>query len=187
MPPGCTLRPPDPRMTVPRTGSNALTGSVTKGSTMTWPQGPGDPYGQQPGYDPYGQQPYSSQPYSAQPAYPPVAYPQPMYAGYPARSTNGLAIAALICGIAGLFFVPIVASVLGVIFGHIARKQCRENNENGDGMALGGLVTGYIGLGFYLAGCGLYLVFVLAIFGSAATTSGSSYSDVFTVAAQLVG
>jgi len=157
---------------------------------MTWPQGPGDPYGQQqPGYDPYGQQPYSSQPYSGQPAYPPpVAYPQPMYAGYAApRPTNGLAIAALICGIAGLVIFPIVASVLGVIFGHIAKKQIRESGENGDGLALGGLITGYIGLGLYVLGCGLYLAFVLAIFGSAATTSGSSYSNVLTLVGQVLG
>ena len=33
------------------------------------------------------------------------------------------------------------------IFGYVARKQIRERNENGDGMAIAGIVLGWVGLG----------------------------------------
>src|SRR5258708_36402643 len=66
------------------------------------------------------------------------------YYQYPvARPTNGLAIAALVCGIAqfavGVTFIP------AIICGHMARRQIRETGEGGDGMALAGLILGYVG------------------------------------------
>jgi len=61
----------------------------------------------------------------------------------PAQSTNALAIAALVCGAAqfvtGITFIP------AIILGHIARSQIRKTGEQGDGMALAGLILGYIG------------------------------------------
>ena len=83
---------------------------------------------------------------------------------------NGLAITALVCGIVGVpmscLFVP---SVLAIIFGHIARGQIRRGQGGGDGMALAGLIMGYI----MTAIGGLYwlfniLFFTLAISGAAA-------------------
>ena len=153
-----------------------------------------DPYpqpteGQQPTY------PEDSQP--ASPEYPQAAYPQAGYpqagypqaghpqAGYPqpgayatygypypaAPANNGLAIASLVLGIAGLFIVPIIGSIAAVIMGHVARKQIRERGEGGDGMAVGGLVTGYIGGALWLA----ILVFavLLPIFLFAASSSST--------------
>lgn len=61
---------------------------------------------------------------------PPVGYPQPT------RPTNGMAIAALICG---LLFAP-----LGIIFGHISLSQIRRTGEQGRGLAIAGLVLGYL-------------------------------------------
>ena len=66
------------------------------------------------------------------------------YYQYPlARPTNGLAIASLVCGIAqfavGVTFIP------AIICGHMARRQIRQTGEAGDGMALAGLILGYIG------------------------------------------
>ena len=50
------------------------------------------------------------------------------------RTTNTLAIISFICGLLGLV-------------GHIARSQILQNpNEDGVGMALAGLIMGYIGL-----------------------------------------
>jgi len=57
--------------------------------------------------------------------------------------TNGLAIAALVCGIAGfIFFIP---GALGVIFGFIARAQIKKSNgtQKGGGMALAGIIVGF--------------------------------------------
>jgi hypothetical protein len=71
----------------------------------------------------------------------PVAF-QPQYRA-PAQTTNALAIAALICGVAqfavGITFIP------AIVLGHIARSQIRKTGEQGDGMALAGLILGYIG------------------------------------------
>lgn len=69
---------------------------------------------------------------------------------------SALAIVSLIAGICGLFFF---GSLIAVICGHIARANIRDSHgmQTGDGMALGGLVLGYIGLGMTL----LALVFIM--------------------------
>ncbi len=62
-----------------------------------------------------------------------------------ASETSGLAIGSLICGI--LFFI-FPSAVAAVIMGHISRAEIRRSGgrKTGDGMALAGLVLGYIGL-----------------------------------------
>lgn len=150
---------------------------------MTWPQG-GDPYGQQQpgGYDPYAQpqsaQPYSGQPYSGQP-YSGQPYAQQPYYPQAAPGTNTMAILSLIFSLAGMFVLPIVCSILGVIFGHMAKKQIPASGESGDGLATAGLIIGYIGLGLWVLGCGCYAVFVFGLLGMGAASSGSSSSYVF--------
>lgn len=59
------------------------------------------------------------------------------------RSTNGLAIASMVLGILWLFWV---GSVLALIFGYVAHKQIKERNQAGDGMAIAGIVLGWIGV-----------------------------------------
>jgi hypothetical protein len=92
-----------------------------------------------------------------------VAYPpQPGMQGYypypPARPTNGLAVAALVCGVAqfavGVTFIP------AIICGHMARRQIRQTGEAGDGMALAGLILGYIGGVLIIGAIVLFLLFV---------------------------
>ncbi|WP_396912916.1 DUF4190 domain-containing protein [Mycolicibacterium sp.] len=56
----------------------------------------------------------------------------------PAPPTNPLAIVALIMA----FVFPIVAVVLG----HVSRAQIRRTGEGGYGLAVAGLVLGYIGV-----------------------------------------
>ena len=76
----------------------------------------------------------------------PGAHLTPQVAQYvrPAR-TNGLAVASLACGIGQLFFW-LLAAIPAVVLGHMARRQIRETGEAGDGMAMAGLVMGYIGI-----------------------------------------
>jgi uncharacterized protein DUF4190 len=71
----------------------------------------------------------------------PYAYPYP----YPqAPGTSGLAIASLVLGILWIWGV---GSLLAVIFGHVSRSQIRRGERTGGaGMALAGLILGYIGL-----------------------------------------
>lgn len=89
--------------------------------------------------------------------------PPPGYAPmpYPARPTNQLAIAALVCGCAQLFFW-IFTGIPAVILGHIARRQIRETGENGDGMALAGLILGYVGIGLSVIFAVVIILIVVA-------------------------
>jgi Domain of unknown function (DUF4190) len=128
------------------------------------PQAPNAP-SQQLGTPPYPQT-HSSQPYYAPPpsAYPQAPAGQPYYGGptAPPRNTNGLAIAAMVLGIIWVYWV---GSILALIFGYVARKQIREKNQNGDGMAIAGIVLGWIGVGT------LVLVIVIAIAGASSGPS----------------
>lgn len=58
------------------------------------------------------------------------------------RDTNGKAITALVLGIVGLVFCPLVLSVPAIVFGVIARREVRasQGRETGDGLALAGLL-----------------------------------------------
>ena len=63
---------------------------------------------------------------------------------FPAQ-TSGKAIASLICGI---FIFAFPLSILAVIFGHLSVSEIRKSagRLKGEGMAITGLVLGYVGL-----------------------------------------
>ncbi len=68
-------------------------------------------------------------------------------AGAPGKRTEGFAIASLVCGIVGFFGVPVVASILAIVFGHTARKRiAQDENLAGADMARAGIIIGWIGL-----------------------------------------
>src|SRR5262249_8192149 len=93
-------------------------------------------------------------------------YPQPypMYA-YPVAQprTNPAAITALILSIVAFPFLlcyGIVGALLGVagaIVGHVARNQIRDRGEGGGGMALAGIICGWIAFGLGVAGLVLFV------------------------------
>jgi hypothetical protein len=77
-----------------------------------------------------------------------------------AQRTSGYAIASLILGIAGFFVVPIVPSILAIVFGQKARAEFRRDPTlGGDGLATAGIVLGWVGLA--LVGIGLVFVLLL--------------------------
>ncbi len=76
--------------------------------------------------------------------------------------TNGLAVAALVCGLAQFFFWTF-ASIPAVILGHMARRRIRQTGEQGDGMALAGLILGWIGIGITV----IVAAFVVAVVATA--------------------
>jgi hypothetical protein len=115
---------------------------------------PPPPYSQSPP-PPYGGQqwgqppPYSGQPPYGQPPYSQPPYGQPPYGGYPAPvSTNGFAIASLVCAF--------LCTPLGLIFGLIAKSQIRQTGQGGDGLATAGIVISvvFIVLWFILVAVG---------------------------------
>lgn len=63
----------------------------------------------------------------------------------PVPPTSGLAIGSLVCGIAEIFTLGL-AAIPAVILGHLARAQIRQTGERGDGMAVAGLILGYMAI-----------------------------------------
>ena len=136
-------------------------------------------YGQNP-YGPpgYGQQPYDPNAYAQQQPYPAApydpnnpygAYPQPQagygqpYPGYgqaypPPRGTNTMAILALVFGI--------LVAPLGLVFGFVARSQIKKTGEDGDGLALAGIIIGGIFTLLFIA----YIVFIIIFFAAVASS-----------------
>jgi len=80
-----------------------------------------------PGYGPYP---------------PPGMMPPYYYPGYQVRRTNGMSVAALVCGICG--FIYAIPGLLGIIFGIIAIRQINRENTDGKGMAIAGIVVGAV-------------------------------------------
>ena len=79
---------------------------------------------------------------------------------------NGKAIASMILGIAGIFTCGL-ASIVAVILGHVSRGEIKRSGgrQQGSGMALAGLILGYIML-VLLVG-----IIVIAIIGAATGTN----------------
>jgi len=74
--------------------------------------------------------------------------------------TSGTAIASLIFGIVAWFGLPIIGALVAVICGHIARAEIRRmppGTIEGDGMAIAGLILGYLQL---VIGLLLVLLFI---------------------------
>lgn len=61
------------------------------------------------------------------------------------RSTNGFAVAALVCGVAQPF-TAMLSTIPAIVFGHVARSQIRRTGEDGRSMATWGLALGWAGL-----------------------------------------
>ncbi|MGV3732387.1 MAG: DUF4190 domain-containing protein [Microcella sp.] len=98
---------------------------------------------------------------------PPAAAP---YAAAPTGpKTNTLAIVSLVTGIVGLF-IPI--ALAAVITGHIALSQIKRLGDNGRGMAIAGLILGYLGI---VAGLILLVVLITFPFLFIGANGGFSY------------
>ncbi|MCM0616229.1 DUF4190 domain-containing protein [Paenarthrobacter sp. TYUT067] len=154
-----------PEYGTPEYGANATQPipPYEQGSQGQNPYTPGDysqqppsPYGQPP--SPYQQQAFNQQPYGQQPyGQPQSPYGQPAYYAMQAEP-KGLSIASMCCGIAvyvgfGFFILPQIAAV---ILGHLALKR----EPAGKGMAIAGLVMGYLGVALTLI---LGIIFFVAI------------------------
>jgi Domain of unknown function (DUF4190) len=107
---------------------------------------------------------------------PPAAYGAPQQLGaYGPAPTNGKAIASMVLGIVGLvgiclYGLGVIASILAVVFGFLAKKEIRNSGgaQGGAGMATAGLVTGWIGIA---------LAIVVVIFIVIAVVVGASNSS----------
>jgi hypothetical protein len=102
---------------------------------MTYPYQPGPPDPTPPPNDP--QVAY----YYQQPVYP--------YGFPPPRQTEGLAVASLVVSCAAVlglcaYGIGGVLGVVGACLGHAARRRIARNGNDGAGMALAGIIVGWI-------------------------------------------
>lgn len=111
----------------------------------------------------YGQGPYQQPPYYQGGQYQQPVY-QPAYAPQP--KPNGFAIASLVLGILWVYWI---GSILALIFGYVGKNQIDSSNgmQSGRGMAIAGIVLGWVGVGFLLA----FILFFGGIAGCGAVLS----------------
>jgi hypothetical protein len=85
------------------------------------------------------------------------------YGYQPPARTNGNAVASLVCGICAFVVCPLTA-IAGIVTGVRARRQIRDSGgqEQGDGLAVAGLVISGLGL-VYLVGLAIFLAFFITL------------------------
>lgn len=87
---------------------------------------------------------------------------------YVPAPNSTMAVVSLVAGIIGWFMLPLIASVVAVVTGHMAKREIRESNGRigGDGLATAGLALGYSSLVIWGIGiCCVVILFVLPLFG----------------------
>ncbi|MEA2451544.1 MAG: hypothetical protein QOG04_254 [Actinomycetota bacterium] len=62
------------------------------------------------------------------------------------RTTNGKAIGSVIMGVIGVTGFPFVASIVAIVLGHMARDEMKTDGKQGHGLALTGIILGWIGV-----------------------------------------
>ena len=87
-----------------------------------------------------------------------LAQPQPIYVQAPRPARDGMAIAAFVT----CWFVP----VLGIIFGHISNHNAKVAGRPKDGLAVAGVVLGYVFSAIYV----LAIVLIITLATMAANT-----------------
>ncbi len=95
----------------------------------------------------------------------PMPTPWPVPAYQPPMSTNSLARASMLLGVAEFFSMGLTA-IPAVICGHVAKREMRLTGQRGEGLATAGLVLGYMAIIFW------GIIIVLSILGAAITMSG---------------
>jgi len=79
----------------------------------------------------------------------PVPPTGPVPAGAALPKNNGLAIAALVCGVLGLISCgfTLIISLAAIVLGAVGRGQIRRSagQQQGEGMAITGLILGIVG------------------------------------------
>jgi hypothetical protein len=103
-----------------------------------------------------------------------VETPGPPIGGYaqpyemPGRRTNTMAIVSLILSLVGL--VTGITAPVGAVLGHLARKQIRQTGEEGEGLALAGIIIGWIITGVLALACCIGIFAIVAAMGTRSYT-----------------
>ena len=82
--------------------------------------------------------------------------------------TSGTAIASLIFGIVTWIGLPVIGALVAVICGHVARSEIRRMPAGaieGDGLAIAGLILGYVQLVLCVLGILFFIGLLMLGFG----------------------
>lgn len=121
-------------------------------TTPTWGQPeepPPPPQEPNPPYQPYGQPTGQG-------------YGQP-YGYQPAPTTNALSIVSLVVSLLSLTTCLGATGFIGAIMGHVSKGQIKRNGEQGAGMALAGIIIGWIGTVIFLVAVAVFVVLAIAV------------------------
>ena len=79
-----------------------------------------------------------------------------------------MAIASLVCGIVApcTVWVAAIPAILAVVFGFVARGQIKQRQQSGGGMALAGIILGFVWIA-------LFVIAVIVIIVAAANGDSS--------------
>jgi hypothetical protein len=146
------------------------------------PQFPPPPSGPPP---PYGTPPYGTPaPWSPPPSWAqPGGYSPP---GYGPPSTDPFAIVSLVAACIGVF-VCFVGPIVAIVFGHIARSRIKRTGAGGRGLALAGLIIGYLEIVFATVGIIILVVVSVSSNNNAQLAGRALASQIQAVSAQTGG
>lgn len=78
--------------------------------------------------------------------------------------TSSLAVVSLIFGILAYVFLPGLGALIAVVCGHSARSEIRRappGSIDGDGMAVAGLILGWIQIGMMIVAIGIIVLLAI--------------------------
>lgn len=109
------------------------------------------------------------------PAAPPAYGAAPAYTAYPqGPKTNTLAIVSLVSSLVGVFVIPVIGQIVGIITGHMSLSQIKQTGEGGRGLGLAGVIIGWVTLGLAILGIILFIASFGVIFANAREMGYSS-------------
>ena len=81
---------------------------------------------------------------------------------HPPRTTSSLAIASLVSGILGWTLLPVLGTLVAIVTGHMARAEIRRSGGalEGDGLAIGGLILGWLSALLWVIGIVVLFMFL---------------------------
>ena len=78
------------------------------------------------------------------------------------RQTSTLAVVSLVSGILGWTLLPVLGTLVAIVTGHMARAEIRRSGGalEGDGLAIGGLILGWLSALLWVIGIVVLFMFL---------------------------
>ena len=76
--------------------------------------------------------------------------------------TSTLAVISLVAGILGWTLLPVLGTLVAIVTGHMARAEIRRSGGalEGDGLAIGGLILGWLSALLWVVGIVVLFMFL---------------------------